>query len=611
VQFIIPVSTQRRHIQVRGTVQGVGFRPFVHQLAARHSLAGWVFNHAGGVEIEVEGIPDALEAFLAGLRSEAPPLARVETLDVTEVSAKGAAGFQILDSRAASGESQPVSPDAATCSACLGELLNPQDRRYRYPFTNCTNCGPRFTIIEGMSYDRPLTTMRHFTMCQPCRQEYEDPADRRFHAQPNACPACGPRLWLADRTGAEIAGEAIANTAVMLRAGKIVAVKGLGGFQLCCDATNEESVRLLRTRKRRPSKPFALMVKDLEAAQPLCQVSEAEAMLLQGPASPIVLMRRCQKPAHSHVAASVAPYLHELGVMLPYTPLHHLLLQQMDRPLVMTSGNLTEEPIARDNAEALARLGGLADSFLLHNRDIYARYDDSVARVVDGEERMLRRARGYCPAPIEIGEARINVLAFGAHLKNTFCIVNGGRAFVGPHIGDLDDQLSREHQLEALDTCLRLFRAQPGVVACDLHPDYASTCLAERWGEEQRCEVVRVQHHHAHIASVMAEHGLRGRLIGVAFDGTGHGPDGTVWGGEFLVCDEAEFTRAGHLAVVRQPGGDRCAREGWRMASAYLRAAGMDVDPQPAWLRDGPGAPDQRRWRLVSRLPGKSNRRSS
>jgi hydrogenase maturation protein HypF len=593
----------RRRIRVRGVVQGVGFRPFVWELAHRHQLAGSVCNTSGAVLIEVEGGVEAVDAFIAELRVRPPRLARIVAVDVEGLATRSEAGFEIVESRAVAGEYQPVSPDAATCADCLAEILDPADRRHRYPFTNCTACGPRFTIIQALPYDRPSTTMRRFPMCDACRAEYEDPADRRFHAQPNACPRCGPRLWLADPRGVEQGGDALHLAAAALREGAVVALKGLGGFQLACDATDEAAVARLRARKRRPAKPFAIMVVDAAAARRLCEVGDAEAEILEGTARPVLLLRRL--PGASGIAAPVAPGVGELGVMLPYTPLHHLLLREVGRPLVMTSGNVSEEPIARDNDEALERLAGIADLFLLHDRDIHARYDDSVTRVIAGDERVIRRARGHCPLPVPLQERDVAVLAFGAHLKNTFCALREGDAFVGPHIGDLDHPLTLRHQEESLATCLRLFAVHPEVVACDLHPDYASTALAEAWAASTGTgEPVRVQHHHAHIASVMAEHGLRGRLLGVAFDGVGHGTDGGIWGGEFLLCDEARFTRAGHLAAVRQPGGDLCAREGWRMAAAYLSAAGLADETPPDWLRDAAGAPEERRWRLVVRVAG-------
>ena len=589
----------RRRFTVRGVVQGVGFRPFVWTLASRLSLAGTVRNTSGAVLIEVEGPQTALAEFGRALQADAPRLARIDSVDETELEVAGERGFRIVESQAVAGEYQPIAPDAATCPDCVADVFDAGNRRYRYPFTNCTNCGPRFTIIEDVPYDRPLTTMRKFAMCDRCRHEYEDPADRRFHAQPNACPVCGPRLWFARSDGAEVAGDALELAADALRHGEILALKGLGGFQLSCDAADESAVQRLRERKRRPQKPFAVMVAGLEAARELCEVSADEETTLAGTARPVVLLRLRTDARRRTLASSVAPGFHELGVMLPYTPLHHLLLRGFGGPLVMTSGNVTEEPIAKDNDEGLTRLGAIADSFLLHDRDIYARYDDSVVRLLDGSERVIRRARGYCPLPVHI-ESSAQVLAFGAHLKNTFTVLKDGNAFAGPHIGDLDNPKTFEHHHEALETYLRLFRAEPAVVAADLHPDYASTRMAEGWWD-RGARPVRVQHHHAHIASVMAEHGLRGQVIGVAFDGVGYGPDGTIWGGELLLCDERSYVRVGHLSPVRQPGGDAAAREGWRMAIAYLAAAGI-LPEDPASVLSGPGVPDERRWRLVSRL---------
>ncbi|HSP65105.1 MAG TPA: carbamoyltransferase HypF, partial [Candidatus Deferrimicrobium sp.] len=593
---------ERREYTVQGVVQGVGFRPFVWSLAHRHELAGSVRNTSGAVVIEVEGASARLDQFGSELVRLAPPLSRVDSVRAVALALRDATGFVILDSRAVDGAYQPISPDAATCSDCLGELFDASDRRYRYPFVNCTNCGPRFTIIEDVPYDRALTTMRHFEMCAPCAAEYADPSNRRFHAQPNACPACGPRAWLSDRAGREQAGDGVAAAATLLLAGSIIAVKGLGGFQLAVHAGDDAAVRRLRARKHRPDKPFAVMARDIAAVRGIALVDGAEAAALSSSARPIVLLRCRVATGADGISGAVAPGLDEVGVMLPSTPLHHLLLDLVGVPLVMTSGNVSDEPIAKDNDEALARLGAVADAFLLHDRDIYARYDDSVVRVVEGQEHVVRRARGYCPLPVDVAmESAPPVLALGAHLKNTFCILRDGRAFVGPHIGDLDHPQSIRHQDEALRTYLRLFRTTPRTVAADLHPDYASTHLAERWWE-RGAAAARVQHHHAHIASVMAEHRLRGRVIGVAFDGTGFGEDGTVWGGELLLCDEADYQRAGHLAPVVQPGGDRCAREGWRMAIAYLQAAGLGEDELPAWFPAGEGAPDQRRWRLVGRL---------
>jgi hydrogenase maturation protein HypF len=589
----------RQRVLVRGIVQGVGFRPFVWSLAGRLGLDGFVRNSSGAVIVEVEGHPSAIASFVAAVRREAPPLAQVTSVESGEVPPRRLPGFVIVDSAIVEGEHQPLSPDAATCTECLAELFDPADRRYLHPFVNCTNCGPRFTIIEDIPYDRARTTMRHFPMCPRCRLEYEDPADRRFHAQPVCCPDCGPRLWYTEAGDGGAGADPIALAATRIRAGGIVAVKGLGGFQLACDATDEAAVQRLRWRKRRPAKPLAVMVAEVSGARAICHVSAAEAAVLRSSAAPIVLLRRRSDVAG--LAASVAPGLDEVGLLLPATPIHHLLVRAVGRPVVMTSGNRTEEPIARENAEAAQRLAGIADAFLLHDRDIHARYDDSVVRVASGAERLVRRARGYCPRPLLLGEGGPEVLSLGGHLKNTFCVVRDGRAFVGPHIGDLDHPLSRVHQGEALATYLRLFRSRPAVVACDLHPDYASTGLAEAWWDRGAVPV-QVQHHHAHIASVMAEHGLRGRLLGVAFDGTGYGTDGSIWGGELLVCDEAGFQRAGHIGTVRQPGGDRCAREGWRMAAAYLVASGQAGRELPPGLRELGGGSRAERWHRVARL---------
>lgn len=589
----------RVRARVEGTVQGVGFRPYVYRLSHELGLGGWVLNDAEGVVLEVEGAPQPVDEFFSRLEVEAPPLALVERVVREGRHPTGEREFTIRSSATEGRASAPVTPDSATCEDCLRELLDPTNRRYRYPFINCTNCGPRFTIVRGVPYDRPLTTMAAFQMCQACRAEYEDPSDRRFHAQPNACPRCGPRVWFAQAGGGELDGDAIDLAAAALRRGEVIGVKGLGGFQLCCDASNEAAVQTLRRRKHRPQKPFAVMCVDLDAVRALCEVSDAEAGVLAGTARPVVLLRLRDGDDARRLAPSVAPGLHELGVMLPYTPLHHLLLRSVTGPLIMTSGNVSEEPIAKDNDEALRRLAAIADSFLLHDRDIYARYDDSVVRLFDGDERVIRRARGYCPLPVRV-EGDAQVLALGAHMKNTFCVLKGGNAFAGPHIGDLDSPLTLQHHDEALRTYLRLFRAEPTTVAADLHPDYASTQLAEHWWARGAREV-RVQHHHAHIASVMAEHGLRGTVLGVAFDGVGLGPDQSIWGGEFLLCDERSYARAGHLAAVRQPGGDAAAREGWRMAVAYLAAAG-GLPEHPAEALSGDGLPDERRWRLVSRL---------
>jgi hydrogenase maturation protein HypF len=592
---------QRRRILVSGVVQGVGFRPFVWSVATRLGLDGTVCNTSGAVVVEVEGSSDALSAFVRALTLDAPRLARVDAVDVEAVAVTDERGFRIVASRVVDGEYQPIAPDAATCAECLEDIVSPANRRYGYPFTNCTNCGPRFTIIEDVPYDRRSTTMRKFSMCSACRAEYDDPADRRFHAQPNGCWACGPRLQFAGSDGVEIEGDPIELAVQSLASGEIVALKGLGGFQLCCDALNEEAVHRLRVRKHRRAKPFAIMCSDLAAVRRLCDVSDAEASLLDGSVRPVVLMPLRGGTATDGVAPSVAPHLRELGVMLPSTPLHHLLLRAYPNPLVMTSGNLSEEPIATDNDEALQHLGDIADRFLLHDRDIHARYDDSVVRVVGNRVRMIRRARGFSPLPLPVASDADTVLALGGHLKNTFCILQDGRAFIGPHIGDLDDAGVLRHQDEALRAYLHLFRSRPAIVAADLHPDYASTRVAENWWDRGAREV-RVQHHHAHIASVLAEHDIRGNVLGVAFDGVGLGPDQSIWGGEFLLCDERSYRRAGHIAAVPHPGGDACAREGWRMAISYLAAAGRLHETPPRWISESADAPTDRQWRLVSRV---------
>ncbi len=563
---------ESRHITVRGVVQGVGFRPFVYRLAREHRLAGWVLNTSGSVEIEVEGEEPAVARFLEEMRGSPPPMARIEEIAAAPLAPQGHKGFRIIESRPEPGQYQLVSPDIATCEACRREVLSPGDRRYRYPFTNCTNCGPRFTIIEDIPYDRSLTTMRGFTMCPLCRREYDDPLDRRFHAQPNACPVCGPSLALVDRDGAPAgAGDVIQAAGGLLRDGQILALKGLGGFQLACDATDDEAVKTLRGRKHRPSKPLAVMMAGLEDIRRHCLVSPEEERLLLSGQSPIVLLR--WRREESSVCAGVAPGLNYLGVMLPCTPLHHLLTREAGCPLVMTSGNLSEEPIARDNDEALARLGRIADFFLLHNRDIYARYDDSVSLVEDDLPRVVRRARGYAPFPISLPFESRPVLACGAEEKNTFCLTRDRHAFVSQHIGDMENEETLEHFEKTIDLYRRLFRIEPEVIACDLHPEYLPTRYAHRLvAGGSGLRLVPVQHHHAHIASCLVENGRQDPVIGVAFDGTGYGSDGTIWGGEFLVADLVGFRRVGHLEPVPMPGGAAAIRKPYRMALGYLLA---------------------------------------
>ena len=560
-------SLKSASISVRGIVQGVGFRPFVYGLAVKHNLKGWVYNTSEDVRIEVEGAARAVEQFERELRTKAPPLAHIENVIAEYHRPRGHKDFEIRQSEAQEGKYQLVSPDIATCQACLGELLDSEDRRYRYPFTNCTNCGPRFTIIESMPYDRPQTTMRSFQMCPQCQAEYDNPLDRRFHAQPNACPKCGPQVELVDNQGNLIAGSnPIATASQFLKEGRIVAVKGLGGFLLACDATNDTVVKTLRQRKKRLSKPFAIMVTTVDEAKRHCYVSPKEEELLTSPQSPIVLMRRRKD---SSVSRGVAPNLQFLGVMLPYTPLHHILLRDTGLPLVMTSGNLSEEPIARDNDEALRRLAGIADYFLIHNRDIYSRYDDSVAIVERGTSQIVRRARSYAPYPIRLPFKTRQVLGCGAEEKNTFCLTRDDYAFLSQHIGDMENMETLEHFDSTISLYKRLFHMEPEIIAYDLHPDYLATKYAWELGESGM-KLVPVQHHHAHIASCMADNGVESPVIGVAFDGTGMGADGNIWGGEFLVADYRSFRRVGHLEYLPLPGGAAAIKRPRRTAIGYI-----------------------------------------
>jgi hydrogenase maturation protein HypF len=581
------VATRRRaRARVEGTVQGVGFRPFVHRLAGELELAGYVLNDARGVLVEVEGAAESVASFLERVRSDAPPLAVVEQVVVEDCAPEGDLGFEIRASPAGEAADVPVTPDSATCDDCLHELRDPADRRYRYPFINCTNCGPRFTIVRGVPYDRPLTTMAGFEMCGDCRAEYEDPGDRRFHAQPNACPACGPSVRLISAAG-EVRGvhdDAIRAAAAALRDGAIVAIKGIGGYHLACRADDERVVGRLRGRKHREDKPFALMVGALDEAAALVVLGDRARELLSGPQRPIVLAPRL---AGADVAASVAPGALELGVMLAYSPLHHVLLEDFGAgALVMTSGNASDEPIAFGDDDARERLAGIADLLLVHDRPIQTRTDDSVARVVAGRERFIRRSRGYVPASVPLPEpAGRPLLACGAELKNTFCVAKGERAWVGHHIGDLENYETLRSFTDGIEHFERLFAVSPEVVAHDLHPEYLSTKYAL---ERDGVELIGVQHHHAHLAACLAEHGCLEHAVGAIFDGSGYGTDGTVWGGELLVGDLGGFRRAGHLLPVRLPGGERAIREPWRMACAWLLAADADAEGRgaPAGLAD-------------------------
>jgi hydrogenase maturation protein HypF len=587
----------RRHIRVSGVVQGVGFRPFVYTLARSLGLVGHVFNSSSGVTIEVEGEESAVAAFVRRLPKEAPPLARVAEVHVTAMVACGGVEFSIRESQEEVGRFGLVPADAGTCEACWRELGDPRNRRYGYPFTNCTHCGPRYTIIHDVPYDRATTTMASFTMCAACEREYRDPEDRRFHAQPNACGVCGPSLALVPRgaSAGEIAFadkdalRVIRRARALLREGKILAVKGLGGFLLACDATNDAAVTELRRRKRRPDKPFAVMARDVAAVRRFCAVSEEEAAVLVDPRRPIVILDALSEGNAARLADGVAPGNRTLGVMLPYTPLHYLLFgdspnAEAEFPaLVMTSGNLSEEPILVTNEDALQGLESVADWFLLHNRDIATRVDDSVVRVFEGRERVLRRSRGFVPQTVDLGVEMQEVLAFGAELKSTFCLTKGQYAILSQHIGDLENYETTQFFEETLGKMQRLFKLRPQAVAYDLHPDYRSTRLALASEIERK---IGVQHHHAHIASCMAENHLRGDVIGVAMDGTGYGTDGAIWGGEFLVADIARFERRGHLRYVPLPGGNAAVRQPWRMALSYLRDAfGAEIPEELARFR--------------------------
>ncbi|HEX3277105.1 MAG TPA: carbamoyltransferase HypF [Thermoleophilaceae bacterium] len=573
----------RVRARVEGTVQGVGFRPYVYRLAGELGVAGYVLNDSRGVVVEVEAAPETVERFLTRLPAEAPPLATVERVIAEPLEELGETGFTIRDSPAGGEVRAAVTADSATCADCLAELFDPADRRYRYPFVNCTNCGPRFTIVRGVPYDRPNTTMAGFRMCPACAAEYADPADRRFHAQPNACPDCGPRARLIGSS----ASDPVAEAADALVRGAIVAVKGIGGYHLACRADAERTVARLRARKQREDRPFALMARDLAAARQLVALGPHEQELLGGPARPIVLAPRL---AGAGVAAAVAPRSAELGVMLPYSPLHHLLAADTDIPLVLTSGNVSDEPIAFEDEDAVERLRPIADLFLVHDRPIATRTDDSVVRAVRGRPLVLRRSRGHVPGavalPVDCGR---QLLACGAELKNTFAVAKGRTAWVGHHVGDLKNYETLRSFRDGIEHFERLFDVAPEVVAHDLHPDYLSTKHALELG----LEPVGVQHHHAHLAACLAEHGELGRAVGAVFDGTGHGGDGTVWGGELLLGDLRDFERIGCLLPVRMPGGEAAIRQPWRMACAWLAAAGA---PPPA-LDVDPGA-----WRKVSEL---------
>ena len=561
---------QLARISARGVVQGVGFRPFVYGLAKKHGLNGWVCNTSEDVKIEVEGKQSSLDLFIYELEHDAPPLARIESVTAEFDAPTGYRGFEIRHSEAQPGKYQLVSPDIATCKSCLDDILARGNRRHGYPFTNCTNCGPRFTIIKDIPYDRPLTTMSVFKMCPDCQREYEDPLDRRFHAQPNACPVCGPRLELKDSRGKVIqCDDIIGQTASLLKEGSIIAIKGLGGFLLACDAQNEAAVATLRQRKHRPAKPFAVMLKDIGEVRRHCTITQAEAELLSTPQAPIVLLR--WRP-DSSICKGCGPELKHLGVMLPYTPLHHLLMRAACLPLVMTSGNISEEPIAGQNNEALRRLGEIADYFLMHDREIHSTYDDSVTAVVENRVAIVRRARGYAPYPIHLKFNAPQILACGAEEKNTFCLTRDNHAFVSQHIGDMENMDTLQHYERTLELYKSLFRIQPEIIAYDMHPEYLPTKFALELAEKDGLKTVAVQHHHAHIASCLADNAEEGPVIGVAFDGTGYGTDGHIWGGEFMVADTRGFKRVGQLEYLPLPGGALAIKKPYRTAVGYLLA---------------------------------------
>jgi hydrogenase maturation protein HypF len=566
-------ATQRLRITLRGAVQGVGFRPFVYRLATELSLTGWVLNSSAGLVVEVEGASDQLSRFEQRLEQERPKASVVTVRESAWLAAQGSTHFEILASDNDSGKTVNVLPDLATCTVCREELFDPGNRRFEYPFTNCTNCGPRYTIVVDIPYDRPNTTMRKFALCPACREEYENPANRRFHAQPNACPVCGPQL---DGT--------IEDAVEALLQGEIVALKGIGGFQLLADARNPDAVARLRQRKHREEKPFALMMPSLEIARHYCEILPAEVQLLESRAAPIVLLQ--PKPG-TDIAPNVAHCSPYLGVMLPYSPLHHLLMQECRFPLIATSGNRSDEPIAIANDEARTRLKDIADHFLMHNRPIVRACDDSVVRLTRGRAGILRRARGYAPLGIRVAHAVPPVLAVGGHLKNTVAIGIGQEVFLSQHIGDLETLEARGAFEKAIDDLCRLYSFKPELVACDLHPDYAST----RWAESSGLPLIRVQHHQAHVAACAAENNVQEPYLGVSWDGTGYGLDGAIWGGEFFRVEGNQYERIAHLRSFGLPGGDAAVREGWRSAASLVFEVGGPEQANPDAAAQATGKP--------------------
>ncbi len=570
---------QRVQVLVKGIVQGVGFRPFVYQLAKKYNLRGFVTNNELGVEIEIEGSQEDIKKFYGDLQENAPPLSHISVIEQTDIDIEGSQDFVIRPSHRGLAPATLISPDMALCHDCQKELFDPANRRYRYPFINCTNCGPRYTIIESIPYDRPYTSMKHFRMCPSCEHEYNDPMDRRFHTQPNACADCGPTLSLHGRDRSMInTDDPVARSIDMLSSGKILAIKGLGGFHLACDARNQEAVKTLRQRKHREEKPLAIMVPSLKHARQFCHINPDEAALLSSRQAPIVLLKK----SGDYLAPALAPGNDRLGVMLPYTPLHHLLLSGALDAVVMTSANLSDEPICIENDEAFERLGTIADAFLMHNRDIYLRCDDSVTQYTGGSMRFLRRSRGYVPKPITIKSQGAPVLGVGAELKNTICLAKGPEAFLSQHIGDLVNLEAYEHFRKTITHFERIFETRPELIVHDLHPNLLSTT----WAQEQQGPALGVQHHHAHLAAVMAEHHLEDPVIGIICDGTGYGTDGNIWGGEILIGSQHEVRRYGCFEPMPLPGGDAAIKSPWRTSLGYLYTTyGKDI-PELAFLTE-------------------------
>jgi len=564
---------ERAIIKIRGIVQGVGFRPFIHKLVSGYKLSGYIKNTSSGVELELEGERGELEGFVQRLPLEAPKLSYIESVDVNySDQLQGFKGFEIRESKTEALRNTLISPDMCICEDCLRELRDVNDRRYRYPFINCTNCGPRFTIIADVPYDRKNTSMADFPMCSDCDGEYHDIEDRRYHAQPDCCPDCGPHVFFLDEKGSETEGDAVETARARLKAGRIIAVKGLGGMHLACRCEDAETVERLRRNKQRDEKPFAIMCRDIETAKKLCLVSEAEEKILQGPERPIVLLEKRQRGSLSHISEN-----NYVGIMLPYTPLHYLLFGNDIEMLVMTSANLSDTPIMYRNDEALEKLRGIAEGWLLHNRDIVSRCDDSLCWVLSDGEYFARRSRGYAPRPIKLHKQLPGLLACGAEQKASFCLSRGSDAFLSQHIGDLKNMETLENYQQQISHFQRLFDISPRAVACDMHPDFLSTEYAKGRAAREGLELLQVQHHHAHMAACMADNGLEGPVIGLIWDGTGYGTDSSIWGGECLVGDYKGFERFGSIRPITMPGGDRAVKDTGRLAFSVMKEAGLDV----------------------------------